>query len=269
MGEVTSLNYKALGISGNSQLGSDSKSTGKTDFTDGLSASELKQIDKDGDGIITEAEFKKAYKGEDADKYWATYTSFYKSSTKKNANGTSSVTQTLDDGTKVQSNFDKDGNLTGYKKVATGKDDSTTTIVYNKDGSKSTKTIVLEDGSASKYNYKTKAWSHKSVDGSVVSTNSKGNVTSVNAGNTKASFSYNSDGKTLKSVKLGDTTYTNVSVNSSGNYTVKDSNGKVVLTLSKRDNGDVALIRYSNGKKVEGIDLNSDCEPRSIYSYDK
>ena len=267
MGEVTSLNYKALGLSGNAQLGSSTKSD-KTDYTDGLSKAELEKMDTNKDGIITEEEFKKAYKGKDADKYWSTYTSFYKASTKTAANGTSTVTQTLPNGTKVQSTFDKAGNLTGYKNVKTNKDKSVTTTTYDKTGAKTTVTTVLPDGSSTKYNCKTKGYVHTSADGTSVATNSSGKITSVKTGNGSINAAVTYNGSKVKSVKIGDKTYTNVTTKD-GNFTVKDAKGNVILTLTTKKNGEVSVAKYKNGKRTENLNLNSDKEPKSIFSYDK
>ncbi len=271
MGEVSGLNYKALGVSGNNQLGSNTKASGsKTNYSDGLSADELKKIDKNKDGVITEKEFKKVCTSKNSDKYWDAYTSFYKSTSSKSKDGSSTVTQTLANGNKVQSSFDKSGNLTGYKTIATNKDKSETTVAYNKSGEKSTKTIKYTNGSSTKYNYSTKSFTHTGADGSTVSTNSKGKVTSVKAGTTNVTFSYKSDKTDVKSVKIGDKQYSNVTTNSNGKVTVKDDKGNVVLTMKTKVNGETSVVQYAaDGKRKETVNLNSDKEPKSVYSYDK
>lgn len=268
MGEVSALNYKALSLSGNAQLGSDTSASSKSDLTDGLSKSELEKIDKDKDGIITEEEFKKAYKGKDAQKYWDTYTSFYKASSKTAANGTTTLTQTLPDGTKVQSTFDKSGNVTGYKNVKNNKDKSVTTTIYDKDGNKTAVTTVLPDGSSTKYNCKSKGYTHTAADGTSVSTDSSGKVTSVKTGSGSLDASVAYKGNDVKSVKIGDKTYTNVT-SKDGNFTVKDAKGNIVLTLTTKKNGEVSVAKYKNGKRTENLNLNSDKEPKSIFEYDK
>ena len=83
---MDSINYLSLGLSGTSQICAvdGAVATEETDLTDGLSLSELEKIDKNGDGEITEAEFKAAFGGDskEAQTYWNTYKSFYNSTLK-------------------------------------------------------------------------------------------------------------------------------------------------------------------------------------------
>ncbi len=270
MSEVSGLNYKALGVNGSQQLGSNKSADGSgTDYSDGLSIDELKKIDKNSDGIITEKEFKKVCKSKNSDKYWKTYTNFYKSTASKSKDGSSTVTQTLANGNKVQSSFDKNGNLTGYKTVSTNRDKSTTTIVYNKAGERATKTIKCSDGSSTKYNYSTKSFNHTGADGSAVSMNSKGKITNVKAGNTNVSVSYQANKTDIKSIKIGNKQYNNITKNKNGKIVVKDENGNAVLSIKTKKNGETSVVRYADGKKKEAVNLNSDREPKSVSTYDK
>ncbi len=268
MGEVTSLNYKALALSGTAQLGSDTKSNG-TNLTDGLSVSELESMDTNGDGIITEAEFKAAYTGSDADTYWNTYINFYNASSKTSSDGTTTVTQVDADGTTVESTYDKDGNLTSYQKIVTNADGSTDTSVYDANGTLTQVTTAYRDGSSKSVNYETGTTTNEGADGTTVTLNSSGNITSVKTGDSSTSISinYGSNGSDIESIKVGNTTYTNITVKN-GKITVKNDSGKTVLAISELSNGSTSIVKYSNGKRTEAIRLNSDDEPNSIFTYD-
>ncbi len=104
MTEISAINYSVL-----TNTKAANSSSNKTDLTDGLSVTEMKKLDTNGDGLVTEAEFKKGFNGDESSKYWDTYTSFYKVSSKNNK-----VTQKLDDGSTVESQIDSKGKLQSY-----------------------------------------------------------------------------------------------------------------------------------------------------------
>ena len=67
------INYVAADIKGKNQAGSTTKTDNskEVNYQDGLSKQELKKIDKNNDGVITESEFKKAFNGgKNYEQYW-------------------------------------------------------------------------------------------------------------------------------------------------------------------------------------------------------
>ena len=139
MSTIKGLNYSDMGISVSKQLGSDKevKDLNKTDYSDGLSQAELQKIDTNGDGVITEKEFKAACKNEgitdkNAKNYWQTLTLFTKATSKSGKNGSSTVSQKDNTGRTIETEFDKAGNVVSKKIIGT--DNSTVTTTYNKNG---------------------------------------------------------------------------------------------------------------------------------------
>ena len=204
MTNINAINYLAMNIKGNKQLGSTKEATGtKTDLTDGLSADELKLIDKNKDGSISEKEFKQTFGAQDDSykKYWEALTEFYNSKCTKKDDGTKETSKV--NGANVTSTYDKNGKLTGYTKTTVNEEGVKTVITYTVKNGVATKTKttkVLADGTQKIVNNETNITTTKAQDGTAVSTDKKGNVKTLSTadGNTKINFAYDSKGNITK-----------------------------------------------------------------------
>ena len=278
------INYKSIDFSKlkNNQigLGKDVKAEeGK--YKDGLTEKEMKKMDKDGDGVLTEKEFKAACKGDDKtkEKYWNAYTEFcgVKSKTDKKT-GKTTLTQNVA-GQTTTTNLSKDGKVQDYtittknkktnktvskKYTVTGNtavleskttktEDGRTTNRYDKDGNLTSKTQVDKDGTkVIKYyeqengkNVVTKQTT-KNPDGSRTTVNKKTGVTR----NTEA------DGSYVRTDKNGNilTTHTKSADGKETKNSFKyDKNGnltEVSINGQKYVNGENCTITTKNGKTV-------------------
>lgn len=257
MAKITALNYADLGIKGKNQLGTDEKVNNKhkNDLKDGLSAKELEKIDKNGDGILTEAEFKKAFKqkygsAKGYETYWNTYTEYYDSSVKNKKDGTSKVTQTAKDGTTIVTTFDSDGNVLKTKK--TDKKENENISKFNNSQLVKTNNIA-QDGSEAVYG------SHGELKKFIP----KGNETK------EVAIKYSSNGN-IESVRIGDNVYKNIKITKDGKVIVKDKNGKKVMTYNIDNKGNTAITLYNKkGKKTEKYKIDQDGNPVWTMKYDK
>ena len=233
MTEISAINYYALSF-GNQKANSTSNDT---DYTDGLSVSEMQKLDTNGDGMVTEAEFKAGFNGKDASKYWDTYKKFYNVTSQSNK-----VTQKLDNGAVVETTLDTNGKMKSYKITSPSKSGGVVRT-YNNNGEV---TSITSNGTTVQYD-------------------SNGNVTSINASNMAVNLSY-SNGK-VSSVKIGTTNYNKIT-EENGKITVKDSNGKVVFTMESKSNSEISAVTYNNQKKSQGVLLGSSGVPVSSITYD-
>ena len=62
---ITGINYLALGLKGNKQIGGDDASSEKINLNDGLSQKELELVDINKDGTVTIEEFQQKYGSDD------------------------------------------------------------------------------------------------------------------------------------------------------------------------------------------------------------
>ena len=281
--ELDAINYLALNLKGNNQLGSKKTAeSGQIDYTDGLSAEELKKIDKNGDGAITEAEFKKAFNGSKNEykKYWDAYKSFYSASTKKKSDGTATSTATVN-GKTVNSKYNKNGKLISYTVVTTAEDGTKTTKTYTvTDGVaklKSTKVTGSDGSTVTTTTSSSGAKTKTTKDGTSV-TKKDGKLTTISTkSKPKDTITFKYDSKTgkLKSatVKIGNQTYkgskitTKKDKNDGVTQTIKDKKGNIVAKIYTDKNGKQVVTEYKAGKKYKEYDINKNGEATSIKTY--
>ncbi|MCD7780260.1 MAG: hypothetical protein LUH05_06265, partial [Candidatus Gastranaerophilales bacterium] len=270
MANIDGINYLALNLSGKEQLGTDEAASSKSelDLTNGLTASELDKIDTNKDGVITADEFKAAYNGDDWETYWNAYKEFYNSVSSTTSTGTS-IVQTNGD-TTVTSELDKNGNLTAYTESYTDDTGAVITKTYSVNSGTasliSTETVYT-DGTSEVTDASTGSTTYTSVDGSNTTLNKNAQLTNLNTDDYSISYTYNSYGG-VSSVTINGTKYTDITTSSSGNITVKDSDGNIVLKQNSKTNGKTGVYLYSDGTKSTQIELDSDMQTESIYAYD-
>ena len=126
---INYINYATLGMMKSNQVGStQTGDENEFNYKNGLNKKELAVIDVNGDGAITETEFKDAFGGTDDEaykKYWQTYSQYYTAST----NSDGKTTQTKN-GIKTESTFDGE-KMTGYTQTKVNKDGSIEVKTYN------------------------------------------------------------------------------------------------------------------------------------------
>ena len=277
---MDSINYSALNITGREQLGSDNKGINSDDvkkfnLTDGLTQKELEKIDKNKDGAISEEEFKSAFGGTTADSYksyWDGYKEFYKASSKKTSSG-SETTMTKEDGTVVTSKFDENGKMVSYKEQKVNDAGSNVTSQYEMIDGKpvNTKnTIKYTDGTTYTENLKNNTVTNTSKDGSSIKGDSNGNILEIKTtafGEAQSySFKYNKSGK-LTSMEINGTKYEDVSMDKNGKIT--DKNGNLIAKLTVDGSGNAYFSEYQNGKKINGVEMNSSGYIENISKYDE
>lgn len=278
------INYKAIDFSklkGN-QIGlSKDVKAGDGKYKDGLTEKEIKKMDKDGDGILTEKEFKAACKGNDKtkEKYWNAYTEFCGAKSKKDKKtGETTLTQNVA-GQKTTTKLSKKGKVENYTTTTTNKktnktvskkytvtgnetvlaskttktDDGRTTNRYDKDGNLTSKTQVDKDGTKVIKYYEqengknvVKMKTTKNTDGSRTTVNNKTGITR----NTEADGSYvrtDKNGNILTTVAKGADGKENKNsfkYNKNGELTQVNING------NKYVNGKNCTITTENGKTI-------------------
>lgn len=277
MTNINSINYLAMNINGNKQLGSSNKATtGKLDLTDGLSEEELKLIDKNKDGSISEEEFKQTFGGkEDTYKtYWDALTSFYNSKCKKTENGSKETSKV--DGATVSSNYDKNGKLISYTKTTINAEGVKTVLTYTVENgvAKHTKTTTINtDGTQEIFNNETKVTTNKSIDGTAVSTDKSGNLKTLTTadGNTKINFAYDKNGNITKAtVTINGKKVTGSAVTKSKDgktITIKDKDGNIVAKYHTNEDGETFITAYKNGSKSKCFKLDDNNEPVYVNTY--
>lgn len=286
---VFALNYKALqleetGKTGRSnQLGSEEsvKKENTHDLKDGLSVDELKEIDKNDDGVITEEEFKNSL-GDDYKPCWNKYTSFYNATQEKNENGNNVITQNLQDGRVVKTVMNGDKvvstefvELDGIKINRSYAADGTSVV---------SETKTKRNGTAQKTDYDKSGVPEKvtttTSDGTVTVFDGSGRLSSITikglyhnvdenkkvSGNDKEttiSFDYAN-----KTAKIGDKVYSNFSVDKDGKVTIKSDDGsRDIMTVSKNDKGETNIWMDIDGKNKKTIGIDKEGAADSIYEY--
>ncbi len=276
---MDSINYLGLGLTGNNQIGSKKKGkNGEINLKDGLTLNELKLIDSDSDGQITLEEFKKAYGGDssEAKELYKKTLDWLNSKSKKNKDGTTTVTQKNGDIT-VKSTYDKKGKLIGYSETG-----------YDSTGKKITNKYSVENGKATLIRSKT-----KNLDGTKETANSDGTVTregkntsittkdgkvteiedtNKDGQNEKIKFTYGDDGK-IKSIKIknGNSTIEGEDVEYSEDgttATIKDKDGNIIATVKTAD-GKTSVTEYADGKKSKVYTTDKNGYPSSVKEYDE
>lgn len=164
-----SLNYRAFG---NQLQPKNSKEIKSKNIADGLNEQELKKLDKNNDGSLSQDEFAGAFKNTDEKKvnaYWQQFCEYYNPTKKENADGTYTVITKTEDGKKVYTTYDKDNQMTGYviqenkannEKTRTyynAAGEEEYTIYYDKNGKKESKIYpASEDGTVKVVQYNKK-----------------------------------------------------------------------------------------------------------------
>ena len=250
---IKGLNYADMGISGTKQLGSNTEvqDAGKTNLKDGLSEAELKKIDTNDDGVITEKEYLAACKKDgitdkNAKNYWQTLTLFTQATSKAGKNGSSTVSQKDSTGRTIETEFDKAGNVVSKKITAT--DNSTVTTTYNAKG-KPQKT-TYSNGNEIKYEYDSK---NKLTKQTLNRANGTKKVTEYTEEAAK-----NEDG-TLSSKKDKTTTVTEYDTNNnqkSKTVTHKDSRTNVTSITVFDENNEIVSMTHKQKTGAKTVILN-------------
>lgn len=264
------INYLAIDLS-NKQLGTDNDINSNFDLTDGLSAEEIKKIDKNGDGAISESEFKKTFngKGNEYKKYWDVYTSFYNTATKKD-----NKVKQEENGVTTTSKYDEKGKLVSYTQTTVDSNGLKTTVTYKVENGKAVKTKTTtndQNGHKVTTNEENNNVTRESQDGTKVTTNPNGQITQIkktNSDGTESSVKvkYNDKGE-VSAINIDGKKYTNVETKN-GTTIVKDKDGNVVYKIKQSDSG-TNFISYKDGKKSEKININKDGNAEYIVKYNK
>ena len=259
------------------------KLTGKgMDLTNGLSEKELKKIDKNGDGKVTQKEFTENFDKRDqktAKKLYQEYFEAFKEKTAEKDSSKSAAAQqkaaksakkaSLLNDTKVS-----EAQITQYKngqtKTKTTKDKNGNTVVinYNKNGQKSSKITTAKDGTQTEISYKDNKPVKRSVSDkqgkveteTTYSYNEKGVLkkkqTTDFDNNTHKTTTYNEDKKpqkTITTTQSGETiSKTSYSYDSKGNLASKNktnsiTGAKTTYTYDKNGNLDTKTTVAKNG----------------------
>lgn len=268
------INYNAINFNKleNKQIGlGDDVKAEKDSLKDGLTQKEMKKLDKDGDGVLTEAEFKAACKGNDKvkDKYWDAYADFCGLKSSKTESGGTKVSQNVK-GQKANTYFDKDGEAT---KQSVKNGDGTRTVTDLKTG---TIKEVEKDGSYTKY-YDNGTQVSVSVNGTKVKTNDDGQITKIvskteDGKENVNSFKYNDKGEMTK-VTINGEEYVNgenctITTDEDGKTIVKDKDGKKVLVTKQDSKNNTTVYNYENGKKAEAVKVDTDGNALITVSYE-
>lgn len=268
------INYNAINFNKleNKQIGlGDDVKAEKDSLKDGLTQKEMKKLDKDGDGVLTEAEFKAGCKGNDKvkDKYWDAYADFCGLKSSKTESGGTKVSQNVQ-GQKANTYFDKEGEAT---KQSVKNSDGTRTVTDLKTG---TEKIVQKDGSYTKY-YENGTQVSVSVNGTKVKTNDDGQITKIvskteDGKENVNSFKYNDKGEMTK-VTINGQEYTNgenctITVKEDGKTVVKDKDGKNLLVTKQDSKNNTIVYNYENGKKAEAVKVDTDGNALTTASYE-
>lgn len=245
------------------------KLTGKgMDLTNGLSEKELKKIDKNGDGKVTQKEFTENFDKRDqktAKKLYQEYFEAFKEKTAEKESSKSAAAQqkaaksakkaSLLNDTKVS-----EAQITQYKngqtKTKTTKDKNGNTVVinYNKNGQKSSKITTAKDGTQTEISYK----DNKPVKRSV--SDKRGKV------ETETTYSYNEKG-VLKKKQTTDFD------NNTHKTTTYNENKKPQKTITTTQSGEtISKTSYSydsKGNLASKAKTNSITGAKTTYTYDK
>lgn len=245
------------------------KLTGKgMDLTNGLSEKELKKIDKNGDGKVTQKEFTENFDKRDqktAKKLYQEYFEAFKEKTAEKDSSKSAAAQqkaaksakkaSLLNDTKVS-----EAQITQYKngqtKTKTTKDKNGNTVVinYNKNGQKSSKITTAKDGTQTEISYK----DNKPVKRSV--SDKQGKV------ETETTYSYNKKG-VLKKKQTTDFD------NNTHKTTTYNENKKPQKTITTTQSGEtISKTSYSydsKGNLASKNKTNSITGAKTTYTYDK
>ena len=245
------------------------KLTGKgMDLTNGLSEKELKKIDKNGDGKVTQKEFTENFDKRDqktAKKLYQEYFEAFKEKTAEKESSKSAAAQqkaaksakkaSLLNDTKVS-----EAQITQYKngqtKTKTTKDKNGNTVVinYNKNGQKSSKITTAKDGTQTEISYK----DNKPVKRSV--SDKQGKV------ETETTYSYNEKG-VLKKKQTTDFD------NNTHKTTTYNENKKPQKTITTTQSGEtISKTSYSydsKGNLASKAKTNSITGAKTTYTYDK
>lgn len=239
---MDAINYSAINLTGVNKLESNIKKDNANELEDGLDQKELKQIDQNKDGVITEEEFKKKYGAQD-DSYkavWNAYSqAFCKSSAKTEKNGNTTVTQNVN-GNEIISTYNKAGELVGY-----------TTKVKSTDG-KTTQTD---------YSIDTKTGQHKLGTTTVFAKNGKKEsemVTNDNGSTTKKI--YKADGKTLDKTEVKNPNNTTCITNAATGDVTKITKDGTEVTRTK----DGKLKEVVNGKEKTTFAYDANGNVKSV-----
>ena len=252
------------------------------DLTNGLSKKELKKIDKNGDGKVTQKEFIENFDKRDqktAKKLYQEYfEAFKEKTTEKEASKSAAAQQKAAKSAKKASLLNdtkvSEAQITQYKngqtKTKTTKDKNGNTVVinYNKNGQKSSKITTAKDGTQTEISYKDNKPVKRSVSDkqgkveteTTYSYNEKGVLkkkqTTDFDNNTHKTTTYNEDKKpqkTITTTQSGETiSKTSYSYDSKGNLASKTktnniTGAKTTYTYDKNGNLDTKTTVAKNG----------------------
>lgn len=268
---MDAINYSAINLTGVNKLESNIKKEEElTALEDGLDQKELKSIDQNKDGVITEEEFKKKYGAQD-DSYkavWNAYSqAFCKSSAKTNNDGTTQVTQKIN-GNEIISTYNKAGELVSYTTKVKGTDGKLTeqnysidnktgkhtldaTLVYNKAGKLESKATTADNGATVTTKYRANGTTPESI-----TTKNPNNTTLIEHCNSQGikdgtTTQITADGTSVKRDKNGN--ITNLTFNKVDPETGKKSTEKVNYTYK---NGVINTVTI-NGKTYKGDQITT------------
>lgn len=245
------------------------KLTGKgMDLTNGLSEKELKKIDKNGDGKVTQKEFTENFDKRDqktAKKLYQEYFEAFKEKTAEKDSSKSAAAQqkaaksakkaSLLNDTKVS-----EAQITQYKngqtKTKTTKDKNGNTVVinYNKNGQKSSKITTAKDGTQTEISYK----DNKPVKRSV--SDKQGKV------ETETTYSYNEKGV----LKKKQTTDFDNNTHKTTTYNEDKKPQKTITTTQSGETISKTSYSYdSKGNLASKAKTNSITGAKTTYTYDK
>lgn len=244
------------------------KLTGKgMDLTNGLSEKELKKIDKNGDGKVTQKEFTENFDKRDqktAKKLYQEYFEAFKEKTAEKDSSKSAAAQqkaaksakkaSLLNDTKVS-----EAQITQYKngqtKTKTTKDKNGNTVVinYNKNGQKSSKITTAKDGTQTEISYK----DNKPVKRSV--SDKQGKV------ETETTYSYNEKGV----LKKKQTTDFDNNTHKTTTYNEDKKPQKTITTQSGKTISKTSYSYDSKGNLASKNKTNNITGAKTTYTYDK
>lgn len=244
------------------------KLTGKgMDLTNGLSEKELKKIDKNGDGKVTQKEFTENFDKRDqktAKKLYQEYFEAFKEKTAEKESSKSAAAQqkaaksakkaSLLNDTKVS-----EAQITQYKngqtKTKTTKDKNGNTVVinYNKNGQKSSKITTAKDGTQTEISYK----DNKPVKRSV--SDKQGKV------ETETTYSYNEKGV----LKKKQTTDFDNNTHKTTTYNEDKKPQKTITTQSGKTISKTSYSYDSKGNLASKNKTNNITGAKTTYTYDK
>lgn len=260
------ININALGLKGNQQLGvngAKAKNTGKFEaelaekghlsadgIKNGLSNAELKAMDKNGDGLLTEDEFNNSLKGkmrnEDVQMLWSGYLQSYQlnlSAQNKTVGNetfvTTGTTVTTDTAT-GSATTTYETKMTGYTETDTDNDGTTSLsrrkFTVGEDGNavQTNMTVKVENGYSHGKELKNEALGSSTV----VDNYNQYEVREIHSGNIDIrGIQYNKN--TITSITINGTTYSGNNISKDGDVvTIKDNDGKIIAQaeLSPKDN---------------------------------